>query len=157
MEAQAIAIRLSGFPSPRPMTHDLIYSVLDTLGYKIKKVKLIDVIKNTYYATIYIEDNAGKTVKEIDSRPSDAIAMAVRYGCPIYVDKKIIDKVQDLDKPITKGEVLNFKQELKNLKPKDIIDQLVNKHKNKAKDSKPKKKKKHEERDEEELGGINWI
>ncbi len=151
MEAQAIAIRLSGFPSPRPMTHDLIYSILDTLKYKIKKVKLIDVIKNTYYATIYIEDEKGKIKKEIDSRPSDAIAMAVRYGCPIYIDEKIMNKVQVLNKPITEGEVLKFKHELKNLKPKDIIEQLLNKKKKNPKNLKPKKK----EKDEDETGGNN--
>jgi uncharacterized protein len=150
MEAQAIAIRLSGFPSPRPMTHDLIYSVLETLGYKIKKIKLMDVIKNTYYATIFVEDATGKICKEIDSRPSDAIAMAVRYGCPIYVDEKIIRKVQVLNKPITEGEVLKFKHELKTLKPKDIIEQLLNRQKKKPKDSKPKKKKKGPEEDSAE-------
>ncbi|MCK5107002.1 MAG: bifunctional nuclease family protein [Elusimicrobiales bacterium] len=149
MEAQAIAIRLSGFPSPRPMTHDLIYSILDTLKYRIKKVKLMDVIKNTYYATIFIEDEKGKVTKEIDSRPSDAIAMAVRYGCPIYVDEKIINKVQVLNKPITEGEVLKFKHELKTLTPKDIIEQLLNKKKKKPKDSKPKKKNKDDKKEEE--------
>ncbi|MCG2725830.1 MAG: bifunctional nuclease family protein [Elusimicrobia bacterium] len=138
VEAQAIAIRLSGFPSPRPMTHDLIYSVLDSLGYKIKKVKLTDVIKNTYYAMLYIEDAKGKVVKKIDSRPSDAIAMAVRYGCPICIDEKILNKVQVLNKPITEGEVLKFKHELKTLKPKDIIEQLLNKKKKKRKDSNSK-------------------
>jgi len=103
----------------------------------------MDVIKNTYYATIFIEDAAGKICKKIDSRPSDAIAMAVRYGCPIYVDEKIIHKVQVLNKPITEGEVLKFKHELKNLKPKDIIEQLLNKQKRNPKIQNQKEKEKN--------------
>ena len=150
MEAQAIAIRLSGFPSPRPMTHDLLYSVLDNLGYKIKKVKLTDIIKNTYYSILYIEDAKGTVIKEIDARPSDAIAMAVRYGCPIYINEKTLNKVQVLNKPITEGEVLKFKHELKTLKPKDIIEQLLNRQKNKPKDSKQKKDEDEDEKKDEE-------
>ncbi|MEA3306982.1 MAG: bifunctional nuclease family protein [Elusimicrobiota bacterium] len=149
MEAQAIAIRLSGFPSPRPMTHDLVYSVLNNLGYKIQKVKLVDVVKNTYYAMLYIQDASRKIVKEIDSRPSDAIAMAVRYGCPIYIDEGIMKKVQVLNKPITEGEVLKFKHELKNLKPKDIIEQLLNKKKRNPRNLKPKKKDKDDKKEDD--------
>ncbi len=125
IEAQAIAIRLSGFPSPRPMTHDLIYSILDNLGYKIKKVKLTDILENTYYAMLYITDSKGNFVRKIDARPSDAIAMAVRYGCPIYISGEIMHKIQALNKPITESEVAKFKNDLKHLKPTDIINQLL--------------------------------
>src|SRR3989339_1254570 len=54
MEAQAIAIRLSGYPSPRPMTHDLFFSLLKTLGLKVDKVTITDIVDNTYYSAVYI-------------------------------------------------------------------------------------------------------
>lgn len=118
-EAQAIAIKMSGYPSPRPMTHDLIFSMLTSLGAKIKKVLLSDIEDNTYYAKIYISSPSGEL--EIDSRPSDAIALAVRFGCPIMVREEIFSKTQALNKPITEDEFSSFKQELKNLKPTDFF------------------------------------
>ncbi|MBU2573695.1 MAG: bifunctional nuclease family protein [Elusimicrobia bacterium] len=125
MEAQAIAIRLSGYPSPRPMTHDLFFSLLKTLGLRVEKVKITDIVDNTYYSFIYVTDKEGKKRFEVDSRPSDAVALAVRFGCPIYISEKVFEKTQVLSKPITEGEVEKFKQELKNLKPNDIISQLL--------------------------------
>ncbi|MBI4801121.1 MAG: bifunctional nuclease family protein [Elusimicrobia bacterium] len=125
MEAQAIAIRLSGYPSPRPMTHDLFFSLLKTLGLRVEKVKITDIVDNTYYSFIYITDKEGKKRFEVDARPSDAVALAVRFGCPIYISEAVFKKTQVLSKPITEGEVEKFKQELKNLKPNDIISQLL--------------------------------
>ena len=125
MEAQAIAIRLSGYPSPRPMTHDLFFSLLKTLELKVEKVKITDIVDNTYYSFICITDKEGKKRFEIDSRPSDAVALAVRFGCPIYISEAVFEKTQVLSKPITEDEVEKFKQELKNLKPNDIISQLL--------------------------------
>jgi len=129
MEAQAIAIMLSGYPSPRPMTHDLIYSILESLGYKVKKVKITKILNNTYYAQINITDPAEVKSRVVDSRPSDAIALAVRYGCPIYINENVISKIQSLNKPISKDDVEKFKQELKSLTPKDIINQMLEKRK----------------------------
>lgn len=125
MEAQAIAIRLSGYPSPRPMTHDLFFSLLKTLGLTVDKVAITDIVDNTYYSVIHISDKEGKRSFEVDSRPSDAVALAVRFGCPIYISERVFAKTQVLSKPITEGEVEKFKQELKNLKPNDIISQLL--------------------------------
>ena len=125
MEAQAIAIRLSGYPSPRPMTHDLFFSLLKTLELKVEKVKITDIIDNTYYSSICITDKEGNKKIEVDSRPSDAVALAVRFGCPIYISESVFEKTQVLSKPITEEEVSKFKQELKNLKPNDIISQLL--------------------------------
>ena len=126
MEAQAIAIRLSGYPSPRPMTHDLFFSLLKTLGLTVEKVRITDIVYNTYYSTIRVADkNSGET-HDIDARPSDAVALAVRFGCPIYISERVFEKTQVLSKPITEDEVVKFKQDLKNLKPNDIISQLFN-------------------------------
>ncbi|HBE88159.1 MAG TPA: hypothetical protein DDW67_03350 [Elusimicrobia bacterium] len=124
-EAQAIAIRLSGYPSPRPMTHDLLFALIRELGYTLDKVAIRDITDNTYYSTIYLSSKDGAEKKTVDSRPSDAIAMAVRFGCPIYVSEAVFSKTQVLSKPITEDEVVKFREDLKNLKPNDIISQLL--------------------------------
>ncbi|MEW5951389.1 MAG: bifunctional nuclease family protein [Elusimicrobia bacterium] len=118
-EAQAIAIKMSGYPSPRPMTHDLIFSMLSALKCSVKKILLSEIIDNTYYAKIFISGPQGDF--EIDSRPSDAIALAVRFGCPIMVREEIFLKTQSLNKPISEDEVHSFKKELENLKPTDFF------------------------------------
>jgi bifunctional DNase/RNase len=125
MEAQAIAIRLSGYPSPRPMTHDLIFSVIKTLGLTVQKVVITDIVENTYYSSLHLTDPDGKNLRLIDARPSDAVALAVRFGCPVYINEKVFGKTQVLSKPITEDEVTKFKHDLKNLKPNDIIGQLL--------------------------------
>ncbi len=125
MEAQAIAIRLSGYPSPRPMTHDLTFSIIKTLGLTLKKVVITDIVQNTYYSSLHITDPDGKNPRIVDSRPSDAVALAVRFGCPIYINEVVFGKTQVLSKPITEDEVTRFKHDLKNLKPNDIIGQLL--------------------------------
>ena len=125
MEAQAIAIRLSGYPSPRPMTHDLIFSVIKTLGLTLKKVVITDIVENTYYSSLHIAAPDGSGLRLVDSRPSDAVALAVRFGCPIFINERVFAKTQVLSKPITEDEVTKFKHDLKNLKPNDIIGQLL--------------------------------
>lgn len=125
-EAQAIAIRLSGYPSPRPMTHDLLFSMIRELGHTLEKVVIKDIADNTYYSVIHLSPREGSGEgKTVDSRPSDAIAMAVRFGCPIYVSEAVFSKTQVLSKPITEDEVVKFREDLKNLKPNDIISQLL--------------------------------
>jgi len=118
-EAQAIALKMSGYTSPRPMTHDLLYRVIIKLGAKIKKIVISDLIENTFFAKIYIEKD--QSIIEIDSRPSDAIALAVRAGCPLYINEKIFEMTQVIPKPITDEEVREFKEKLKNMTSKDII------------------------------------
>ncbi|PKM98121.1 MAG: hypothetical protein CVU79_04720 [Elusimicrobia bacterium HGW-Elusimicrobia-3] len=125
MEAQAIAIRLSGYPSPRPMTHDLLFSVIKTLGLTVKKVVITDIVENTYYSSLHLTDPDGGGLRLIDARPSDAVALAVRFGCPVYINEKVFGKTQVLSKPITEDEVTKFKHDLKHLKPNDIIGQLL--------------------------------
>lgn len=124
MEAQAIAIRLSGYPSPRPMTHDLIFAIIKTLNLTVTCVTITDIVENTYYSQLELKDAAGK-IRLVDSRPSDAVAVAVRFGCPIYINERVFGKTQVLSKPITEDEVVKFKHNLKNLKPNDIIGQLL--------------------------------
>ena len=88
-EASSIIRKIENLSVARPMTHDLIINIIDKTGFKITKVEINDVEKETYYATIYIEDENGKEV-EIDSRPSDAIAIAIRVDVPIYVTANVL-------------------------------------------------------------------
>src|SRR3954470_13246767 len=118
-EGQAIAIRFSGIVLPRPLTHDLLLATIKTLGYTVDRVVICDIKENTFYAKIYI--HKGATVHALDSRPSDAIAVAVRAGCSIFVEDKVFNRCQSLNKPITEDEVSKFKTDLKNLKPEDIF------------------------------------
>jgi uncharacterized protein len=126
-EGQAIAIRFSGIVLPRPLTHDLLLATIKTLGYSVERVVICDIKENTFYAKIYIQK--GATIHALDSRPSDAIAVAVRAGCSIFVEDKVFARCQTLNKPITEDEVSKFKADLKNLKPEDIFKGLQEKKK----------------------------
>ncbi len=121
-EGQAIAIRFSGLVLPRPLTHDLLLNAIKSLGYSVDKVVINDIKENTFYARIHI--HKGAVSHELDSRPSDAIAIAVRAGCAIRVSTRVFEKCQTLPKPITEDEVEKFKSELKSLKPEDIFRDL---------------------------------
>ncbi len=90
VEIFAIDRRLKGIQPPRPMTHDLLDSVIENLGAKIEKIVINDLRNHTFYAKIYISSN-GRTVK-IDSRPSDAIALGAASNAPIYVAEHVFDK-----------------------------------------------------------------
>ncbi len=89
LEAQSIAIALNNLPFPRPLTHDLFKNVLTAINCTLTSAIICDLTDDTFYARLIIEIN-GET-KEIDSRPSDAIAMALRFNAPIFVDKKVMD------------------------------------------------------------------
>jgi bifunctional DNase/RNase len=89
-EIFAIDRRLKGIKPPRPMTHDLLDSVIETLGAKIKKIVINDLRNHTFYAKIHLSLN-GRTV-EVDSRPSDAIALGAASNAPIYVADHIFEK-----------------------------------------------------------------
>jgi uncharacterized protein len=89
-EIFAIDRRLKGIKPPRPMTHDLLDSVIENLGAKIKKIVINDLRNHTFYAKIHLSLN-GRTV-EVDSRPSDAIALGAASNAPIYVADHIFEK-----------------------------------------------------------------
>ncbi|MBA2633526.1 MAG: bifunctional nuclease family protein [Chloroflexi bacterium] len=90
-EANAIAMRLQGLSAERPLTHDLMVSVLGGLGARVSRVVVTHVTDGTFHARLYLE-NAGGDESEVDSRTSDAIAIAVRTGSPIYVDERVLDE-----------------------------------------------------------------
>ena len=90
-EATSIDRRVKRLPSPRPLTHDLVASVIDNLGGELRDIYISELRDHTYYAKLRIRMN-GELV-EVDSRPSDAIALAVTVDCPIYVAEDVIDEV----------------------------------------------------------------
>ena len=107
-EADSIALALGKVVTPRPLTHDLIKNIFDTFHVRITKVIITQIIDNTYYAVIYANDGNGEIT--IDSRPSDAVAVAVRVQVPIFVDEDVLEarKADELE------------EWLKNLKPEDF-------------------------------------
>ena len=103
-EADAIAVKLQDLSVPRPLTHDLLRTVIDTLGGSVVRILVSDLQNDTFYAKIVIEVN-GDT-REIDSRPSDAMALAVRAQVPIFAEEAVMDKAgilldKETGKPIT--------------------------------------------------------
>ncbi len=93
LEAQAIALVLQGETPPRPLTHDLLKSVCENLGGAMEKIVIIDIRDSTFYAEIYLQHN-GETIV-VDSRPSDAIALALRFDSPIYMAAKLVEFTYD--------------------------------------------------------------
>ena len=89
-EAQAIALQLESIDPPRPLTHDLMKNLLDTVGKKVTRVIVNDLRENTYYAMISIAEDGHN--REVDARPSDAIALALRMQAPIFVDEEVMRK-----------------------------------------------------------------
>lgn len=89
-EADAIALKLQDLSVPRPLTHDLLDSVITSLGAQVNHILVSDLTEDTFFAKIVLSHKGGKT--EIDSRPSDAIALAVRTQAPIYASQSVVDK-----------------------------------------------------------------
>ena len=90
MEAQAIALALHGVVTPRPMTHDLMASLIAELHAEVDEVVVTDLLNNTYFGMVRLKVAGERKIRDIDSRPSDALALAVRTGAPIRVVKKIL-------------------------------------------------------------------
>ena len=89
-EADAIAVKLQGVGVPRPLTHDLLYSVIDALGATIDSVIVNDLKNDTFFAKVILKVDGGQM--EVDSRPSDALALAVRAEVPVYAEEVVLDK-----------------------------------------------------------------
>jgi bifunctional DNase/RNase len=91
-EASAIQLGLESVSSPRPRTHDLLASIVRTLGSEVVKVVVADLRDQTFYAVIHVK--RGGEELEIDARPSDAIALALRTGSPVFVARAVLEKAQ---------------------------------------------------------------
>ena len=124
-EAQAIALEMEGVVPPRPMTHDLLKSLIDSLGTYLSEVFINELKEGTFYAQLVFEDSD----LEIDARPSDAIALAVRCNAPIYISSEIIDETgilpQNEEEQAIDDKVLQSEEQSQSAKrPKSKIEHL---------------------------------
>ena len=120
-EAAAILMKLQGASTPRPMTHDLLADVLEQIGAKVERVSVTELRDNTFYATITLSIDGGEV--EIDARPSDAIALAVRTEAPIFVaDEVIAESAIEFEHDVedTEEVVEKFKDFLDQVSPEDF-------------------------------------
>jgi hypothetical protein len=124
-EANAIALEMEKANPPRPMTHDLIKNIFDSVDANVTKICVSDLRDNTFYAVITVQ--VGDTSVEIDSRPSDAIAVALRMNATILVEEKVLNEAKtfDLSSNTTLGEDDQWKKWIKDVKPEDFgnVDQ----------------------------------
>lgn len=123
LEASAIVVELEKVQPPRPMTHDLIKTILSSLNIQVSRVEVTDLKDNTFYAFVHLTMDE-KTFK-IDARPSDAIAIALRTKSPIYVDEKVIKKSKKMDLEYIKcidekEESAEWKDLLEKMSPEDF-------------------------------------
>ncbi len=126
-EAHAIDLAMSGTPMARPMTHDLFTEVLDSLGSVLERVVVTELRGGTFYAELYLRDASGG-VQTISARPSDAVALAVRTGSPIFAEESLIDEAgveEDDDESPDPGEEEEMVEELRKfldeVNPEDFL------------------------------------
>ena len=114
-EAQSIALALEGIETPRPMIHDIVIDLLFSSDITLDKVEICNFVKGIYYARLYIK-NINIGIKKIDCRPSDAIAIALRYCCPIHVKKNVLDSIvpRKIISDITFNSIEEFKSQNNN-------------------------------------------
>ncbi len=119
-EASAIIRQLENIKSARPMTHDLMFNMLTQLGYRVTRIEINDLNSDTYYASIYIEDPAG-TESIVDSRPSDAIALALRAEATIFATANVVaDGTISTDQARDEAEAEEFREFIQDIKPSDF-------------------------------------
>ncbi len=117
-EANAIALEIEKIATPRPMTHDLLKNVLHGLSWSVSKVVVSQLIDDTFYAIIWLERD-GKRIS-VDSRPSDALALALRTDSPIYVEEDVIKSSKAASASQEKDSSQELKRWLENLNDEDL-------------------------------------
>jgi bifunctional DNase/RNase len=122
-EADAIAVKLQGVNVPRPLTHDLLRSVIDSLGASVSSIIVNDLKNDTFFAKIML--NVDGSEVEIDSRPSDALALAVRAEVPIFADESVMEKAgifldQETGKPLQDSEAAPGSMEAKQVTEEEL-------------------------------------
>jgi uncharacterized protein len=117
-EANAIAMEIEKMSTPRPMTHDLIKTMLTGLNTVVKKVVVSELKDDTFYALIWMERD-GQTVA-VDSRPSDALALALRLDCPIFVDEQVLKSSRMAANNSDKNNAEEFRRVLEQLNDEDF-------------------------------------
>lgn len=120
-EATAIALALDGVETPRPMTHDLMKTFLDELAAVVEKIVVTELVESTFYAMVHLQTGAGALA--VSSRPSDAIALAVRVGCPIFAEEGVLDEAGQIiedEQQDSEAVVDEFRQFLDSVNPDDF-------------------------------------
>jgi len=117
-EANAIALQIESISTPRPMTHDLLKNVLVNLEASVERIVITELKDNTFYALIHLTRD-GKSLT-VDSRPSDAIALALRANAPIFVEEEVISKAKSVDMTKEAGDSDRLRQWLEKLDPDEL-------------------------------------
>ncbi|BAZ01529.1 hypothetical protein NIES37_55320 [Tolypothrix tenuis PCC 7101] len=124
-QARAIAGAIESQKPPRPLTHDLMVNILETWNLTLDKVIIHSLQKDTFYAALVVKQ--GETTKEIDARPSDAIAIALRTNAPIWVMEEVIaDASIPVDRDADEAEQQAFREFISNIRPEDLIKRFGN-------------------------------
>jgi bifunctional DNase/RNase len=118
VEANAIALQVENVAPPRPLTHDLLRNVLTELGVSLTRVIISDLRDSTFYA--YLELRRGEDITLVDARPSDAIALAIRAGAPVFVESDVLDKARATDVPTDQADQERLQRWLESLDPDEM-------------------------------------
>ena len=120
-EANAIATSLAGMESPRPMTHDLLYTTITRAGYGVSKVVITELKDTTFFASIFLTSDMGDV--QLDSRPSDAVALAVRSEAPIFVMEDVLEQsavdMSNIEEDASSSQKDEWLEMLENMDPED--------------------------------------
>ena len=118
-EARAIALALEGVSTPRPMTHDLFRDVLGELGVVLERVVITELRESTFFAELHL--NASGQARVVSSRPSDAVALAVRVGCRIFIAEEVLDEAAALPPEAVADEMVEqFREFIDSVNPEDF-------------------------------------
>lgn len=122
-EATAIAFALDGVVTPRPMTHDLMKDVIEALGSQLERIVVTSLSAGTFFAELHLKAASGLT--QVSARPSDAIALAVRVGAPIFAEEAVVDEAataveEDTPEPVKEDVVEQFREFIDNVTPDDF-------------------------------------
>src|SRR5438046_7863979 len=120
MEATAIAFAFQGIVTARPMTHDLLKNVLEEVGVRVERIVITELKEGTFYATIQLHQNGSRY--EVSSRPSDAIALAVRVNVPIFANEDVLSEASIIIKDEEEQEVEKFREFLDQVTPEDFAE-----------------------------------
>ncbi|WP_208028550.1 bifunctional nuclease family protein [Rhabdothermincola sediminis] len=119
-EATAIAFAIDGVVTPRPMTHDLMKDLLDELGATVERVVITELSEGTFFAEIHL--SVGAAAHQVSSRPSDAIALALRAGCPIFAEEAVLSEAGLVEESEQESEevVEKFREFIESVNPDDF-------------------------------------
>jgi uncharacterized protein len=117
-EANAIALEMEKIATPRPMTHDLLKNLIELVGARVERTVVDKLRENTFFASIYLR--SGGEERRLDARPSDAIALALRTGAPIFVTDEVLSRSRGIDLAEDLGEPEQWRQWLDHITPGDF-------------------------------------